>query len=328
MSMRPAPSCRRCIAEAQRLIEEDGILFIGHAGHPEVIGTFGQVPAGSMTLLETVEDVADLNLPDSESRIPHADDPFGRRYGGHGRGAEAAFPGHPCTPERGHLLRDVNRQAAVKAIAMECDRMIVIGAPNSNSLRLAEVSERMGVPSRLIERRRPRLGVARRASHAGDRRRLRPEVLVRELLDALRLGSTSPRKLRYSPRTHDVQAPAQARRLTELPLVEIFTDGKGKSARAVGPRSCAWATGAGNRRRRAAHDQQPRGCRGDSKPEARGGRHRRLRTSTDNNYVRDGITLESWQRGGSHPDDAKPVKNAEAMAGIDRGGGIGSNGTG
>ena len=50
--------------QAQRLIEEGRhILFIGHAGHPEVIGTFGQVPAESMTLVETVEDVADLDLP-------------------------------------------------------------------------------------------------------------------------------------------------------------------------------------------------------------------------------------------------------------------------
>src|SRR3954464_2740712 len=52
--------------QAQRLIEEGRhILFIGHAGHPEVIGTFGQVPAGSITLVETVEDVADLNIPES-----------------------------------------------------------------------------------------------------------------------------------------------------------------------------------------------------------------------------------------------------------------------
>src|SRR5213595_4329929 len=52
--------------QAQRLIEEGRhILFIGHAGHPEVIGTFGQVPAGSITLIETVADVAKLELPDT-----------------------------------------------------------------------------------------------------------------------------------------------------------------------------------------------------------------------------------------------------------------------
>ena len=54
--------------QAERLIEEGRhILFIGHAGHPEVIGTFGQVPTGSMSLVETVEDVADLQLPESAS---------------------------------------------------------------------------------------------------------------------------------------------------------------------------------------------------------------------------------------------------------------------
>src|SRR5678815_3699746 len=52
--------------QAERLIAEGRhILFIGHAGHPEVIGTFGQVPAGSITLVETVDDVADLRVPDA-----------------------------------------------------------------------------------------------------------------------------------------------------------------------------------------------------------------------------------------------------------------------
>jgi 4-hydroxy-3-methylbut-2-enyl diphosphate reductase len=82
-----------------------------------------------------------------------------------------------------------NRQAAVKAIAPECDRMLVIGAPNSsNSLRLAEVAQRIGVPSRLIERAtdidwewlgQPQtIGVTAGASA--------PELLVREVVDALR----------------------------------------------------------------------------------------------------------------------------------------------
>ena len=82
-----------------------------------------------------------------------------------------------------------NRQAAVKAIASECDRMLVIGAPNSsNSLRLAEVAERLGVPSRLIERaadidwdwlgQPATVGITAGASA--------PEVLVREVVDALR----------------------------------------------------------------------------------------------------------------------------------------------
>ena len=65
--------------QAERLIEEGRhILFIGHAGHPEVIGTFGQVPAGSMTLVETVEDAEVVEVPTAEQpRIPDPDDAFG-----------------------------------------------------------------------------------------------------------------------------------------------------------------------------------------------------------------------------------------------------------
>ena len=107
--------------------------------------------------------------------------------------------------------------------------MIVIGAPNSsNSLRLAEVSERMGVPSRLIERAadldwewlgEPRtLGITAGASA--------PEVSVRELLDALRTRFAVTEEVAdHSPERMTFKLPARACRLTELPLVEIFTDG-------------------------------------------------------------------------------------------------------
>ena len=176
--------------QAERLIEEGRhILFIGHAGHPEVIGTFGQVPAGSITLVETVDDVASLNLPkaanlafltqttlsvDDTALVVDA--------------LKARFPDIRAPRSEDICYATSNRQAAVKAIAGECDRMLVIGAPNSsNSLRLAEVAERMAVPAKLIERAgdidwgwlgEPRtLGVTAGASA--------PEVLVREVLDAL-----------------------------------------------------------------------------------------------------------------------------------------------
>src|SRR3982751_3698147 len=136
--------------QAQRLIEEGRhILFIGHAGHPEVIGTFGQVPAGSMTLIERVEDVADLSLPetgnlafltqttlsvDDTSAIVDA--------------LKARFPEIRAPRSEDICYATSNRQAAVKSIAMECDRMLVIGAPNSsNSLRLAGVAERLPADS-------------------------------------------------------------------------------------------------------------------------------------------------------------------------------------
>ena len=176
--------------QAQRLIEEGRhILFIGHAGHPEVIGTFGQVPEGAMTLIETVENVADLNVPDEANlafltqTTLSVDDTAAVVDA-----LKARFPAIRAPRSEDICYATSNRQAAVKAIAPECDRMLVIGAPNSsNSLRLAEVAERMGVPARLIERAvdidwewlgEPRtIGLTAGASA--------PEVLVREVMDAL-----------------------------------------------------------------------------------------------------------------------------------------------
>jgi 4-hydroxy-3-methylbut-2-enyl diphosphate reductase len=177
--------------QAERLIGEGRhILFIGHSGHPEVIGTFGQVPPGSMTLIETVDDVADLRLTDSASlafltqTTLSVDDTAAIVDA-----LKARFPDIRAPRSEDICYATSNRQAAVKAIAPECDRMLVIGAPNSsNSLRLAEVAERMGAPARLIERAADidwdwlgdpaTLGVTAGASA--------PELLVREVVDALR----------------------------------------------------------------------------------------------------------------------------------------------
>jgi len=177
--------------QAERLIAEGRhILFIGHAGHPEVIGTFGQVPAGSMSLVETVADVAELEVPDGATlafltqTTLSVDDTAAIV-----EALKARFPEIRAPRSEDICYATSNRQAAVKAIAPECDRMLVIGAPNSsNSLRLAEVAERMGAPARLIERAdnidwdwlgEPRtLGLTAGASA--------PELLVREVVDALR----------------------------------------------------------------------------------------------------------------------------------------------
>jgi 4-hydroxy-3-methylbut-2-enyl diphosphate reductase len=177
--------------QAERLIGEGRhILFIGHAGHPEVIGTFGQVPAGSMTLVETVADVAELRLPDPASlafltqTTLSVDDTAAIVDA-----LKTRFPEIRAPRSEDICYATSNRQSAVKAIAPECDRMLVIGAPNSsNSLRLAEVAERMGAPARLIERaadidwdwlgKPSTLGLTAGASA--------PELLVREVVDALR----------------------------------------------------------------------------------------------------------------------------------------------
>ena len=178
--------------QAERLIEEGRhILFIGHAGHPEVIGTFGQVPEGSITLIETVDDAEKLDLADSSNlafltqTTLSVDDTAAIV-----EALKRRFPSIRAPRSEDICYATSNRQAAVKAIATECDRMLVIGAPNSsNSLRLAEVAERIGVPARLIERAADidwewlgepgTVGITAGASA--------PEVLVREVVDELRI---------------------------------------------------------------------------------------------------------------------------------------------
>ncbi|HEX6073486.1 MAG TPA: 4-hydroxy-3-methylbut-2-enyl diphosphate reductase [Sphingomicrobium sp.] len=176
--------------QAERLIADGRhIIFVGHSGHPEVIGTFGQVPAGSITLVETVDDVARLEAADPDNlafltQTTLSVDDTAAIVGA----LKARFPVIRAPRSEDICYATSNRQAAVKAIAPQCDRMLVIGAPNSsNSLRLAEVAERMGVPARLIERAgdidwdwlgEPRtVGITAGASA--------PEVLVREVVDAL-----------------------------------------------------------------------------------------------------------------------------------------------
>jgi len=176
--------------QAERLIAEGRhILFVGHAGHPEVIGTFGQVPAGSITLIETVEDAAKVEPTDTTNlafltqTTLSVDDTAAIV-----EALKARFPEIRAPRSEDICYATSNRQAAVKTIAPECDKMLVIGAPNSsNSLRLAEVAQRMGVAARLIERAsdidwdwlgQPQtLGLTAGASA--------PELLVREVVESL-----------------------------------------------------------------------------------------------------------------------------------------------
>ncbi|WP_305098179.1 4-hydroxy-3-methylbut-2-enyl diphosphate reductase [Croceibacterium aestuarii] len=176
--------------QAERQIEAGRhIVFIGHRGHPEVIGTFGQVPEGSMTLVETVEDVSTLDIPaetplayltqttlsvDDTAKVVEA--------------LSARFPNIVGPKAEDICYATSNRQAAVKQIAPGSDLVLVIGAPNSsNSLRLVEVAERCGTDARLIERASDidpawlegigTIGITAGASA--------PEKLVREVVDKL-----------------------------------------------------------------------------------------------------------------------------------------------
>lgn len=164
-------------------------FLIGHANHPEVIGTMGQVPDGSMILVETVEDaeiVAPIN-PDNVAFVTQTtlsvDDTaeiiavLQRR-----------FPSIASPRKEDICYATTNRQAAVKAIAQQCDVMVVIGAPNSsNSKRLVEVALKAGCPKSVLVQRASEipwdeledgstLGITAGASA--------PEVLVEEALNA------------------------------------------------------------------------------------------------------------------------------------------------
>lgn len=141
--------------QAERQVEAGRhIIFIGHRGHPEVIGTFGQVRDGAMTLVETVDDVATLQVENGDNlafltqTTLSVDDTADIVAA-----LQRRFPGIVGPRGEDICYATSNRQAAVKAIAGSCDLLLVIGAPNSsNSLRLVEVAERAGTASRLVQR--------------------------------------------------------------------------------------------------------------------------------------------------------------------------------
>ena len=141
--------------EAERQIEAGRhIVFIGHQGHPEVIGTMGQVPVGAITLVETVADVAALPFT-AETPLAFltqttlsVDDTADVVAALRARFAQIVGP-----KAEDICYATSNRQAAVKDIAPRCQLVLVIGAPNSsNSLRLVEVAERCGAEARLVQR--------------------------------------------------------------------------------------------------------------------------------------------------------------------------------
>ena len=167
------------------------IILVGHAGHPEVVGTIGQLPDGAVLLVQSVGDVGTVEVIDSANiayvtqTTLSVDDTaeivkaFCRR-----------FPLIDGPKKEDICYATTNRQEAVKAIARKCDAMLVVGAPNSsNSLRLVEVAERSGCErARLVQRAADIdwgwvgdakcLGITAGASA--------PETLVNEVIDAVR----------------------------------------------------------------------------------------------------------------------------------------------
>ena len=178
--------------EAQRHAENGlQMIMIGHRGHPETIGTMGQLPDGDVLLVETVEDVAGVTVRDP-ARIAYVtqttlsvDDTADIVAA-----LKARFPAIVGPHKEDICYATTNRQEAVKAIAPKAEAMLVVGAPNSsNSRRLVEVAARAGCGySQLVQRAgdidwRALDGIGSVGITAGASA---PEVLVNEVIDAFR----------------------------------------------------------------------------------------------------------------------------------------------
>ena len=141
------PLVSKVHVEAQRHFKNGKtILLIGHAGHPEVVGTMGQLPEGAVTLIETVEDVAALDGVNGEdlafvTQTTLSVDDTAEIVAA----LQKRFPAIAAPHKEDICYATTNRQAAVKAIGAGADLVLVVGAPNSsNSVRLVEVAERAG----------------------------------------------------------------------------------------------------------------------------------------------------------------------------------------
>ncbi|MEC8195587.1 MAG: 4-hydroxy-3-methylbut-2-enyl diphosphate reductase, partial [Pseudomonadota bacterium] len=167
------------------------IIMIGHAGHPETIGTMGQLPDGEVLLVETEADVDTVNVrdPDKLAFVTQTtlsvDDTKGIVTALHAR-----FPNIVGPHKEDICYATTNRQEAVKEVAPLVDAMLVVGAPNSsNSKRLVEVGAKNGCKySQLVQRGkdidwRALEGISSLGITAGASA---PEVLVNEVIDAFR----------------------------------------------------------------------------------------------------------------------------------------------
>jgi len=176
--------------EAERYYANgDHIILIGHAGHPEVAGTMGQLPVGAVTLVETLADVAQLNLTDKNSLAYATQTTLSLDDTADIIAAlRAKYPSIKTPHKEDICYATTNRQEAVKAIATMADAMLVIGAPNSsNSNRLVEVALNYGCHKVMLIQRATDidwlwldnvriLGLTAGASA--------PEILVREVIEA------------------------------------------------------------------------------------------------------------------------------------------------
>jgi len=167
------------------------VLLIGHAGHPEVIGTMGQLPEGAVTLIETEEDINQFDPEDpaalgfvSQTTLS-VEDTAGLIHA-----LQKRFPELHEPAAESICYATTNRQEAVKQAAPGADLFLVVGAPNSsNSRRLVEVAERAGAKASMLVQRAAdipwdtvgEIGVLGLSAGASA-----PEILVDEIIDGFR----------------------------------------------------------------------------------------------------------------------------------------------
>ena len=178
--------------EAQRHADNGlQMIMIGHAGHPETIGTMGQLPEGEVLLVETVADVANV-VPRDPQKLAFVtqttlsvDDTIDIV-----KALQDRFPAIVGPHKEDICYATTNRQEAVKAMAPKCDAMLVVGAPNSsNSRRLVEVGAKAGCKyAQLVQRAteidwRSLAGIKSIGITAGASA---PEVLINEVIDAFK----------------------------------------------------------------------------------------------------------------------------------------------
>lgn len=186
------PLVSKVHVEAERLHARGlEILLIGHAGHPEVIGTMGQLPEGAVKLIETVADAERFEPRDPEklafvTQTTLSVDDTSEIVAALRR----RFPAIAGPHKEDICYATTNRQEAVKSIAPRAEAMLVIGAPNSsNSMRLVEVAERAGCAYAALVQRASDIdwrGLGHPASVGLTAGASAPDVLVDEVIDAFR----------------------------------------------------------------------------------------------------------------------------------------------
>lgn len=186
------PLVTKVHVEAQRWYEQGyDVLLIGHSGHPEVIGTMGQLPEGAITLVEDVAAARAVAPRDpnriavvTQTTLSVADTAEIMAV------LKSRFPAIATPAKEDICYATTNRQAAVTAIAPRVDRFIVVGAPNSsNSLRLVEVASKAGCPQSSLVQRAADIVIE---DYAGAKSvgitagASAPEVLVEEIIAVFR----------------------------------------------------------------------------------------------------------------------------------------------